>query len=56
MIGNVVLHLVALVLDTVDHFVGIVKASGVSMGAVVHIGLAVGFLIYLRSTRRTTGL
>jgi hypothetical protein len=56
MIGNVVLHLVALVLDIADYSAGIVKASGVGMGAIVHIGLAAGFLIFLRSTRASATL
>jgi hypothetical protein len=51
MIGNVVLHVVALVLDVMDHLAGIVKASGLASGAIVHIGLTIGFLIYLRSVR-----
>jgi hypothetical protein len=49
MIGNIVLHVVALTLDIMDNANGIVKTSGVIMGAVVHVGLALGFLYYLRA-------
>jgi hypothetical protein len=49
MIGNIVLHVVALAFDVIDNANGIVKTSGVITGAVVHVGLTLGFLIYLRS-------
>jgi hypothetical protein len=51
MIGNIVLHLVAMTFDTIDYTNGIVKGSGVVMGAIVHIGLSLGFLYYLRAKR-----
>lgn len=51
MVGNIVLHLAAMAFDIMDFTNGIVKTSGVAMGAVVHIGLVLGFLYYLRSAR-----
>jgi hypothetical protein len=48
MMGNIVLHVIALSLDFADHLQGIVKVSGMAMGTVVHVGLAAGFAIYLR--------
>ena len=50
-IGNIVLHVVAMAFDLLDFTNGVVKGSGVAMGAVVHTGLALGFLYYLRSAR-----
>src|SRR5437763_1713344 len=48
MIGNIVVHAVAFTLDAMDHLAAVVKGSGLAMGAVVHILLIIGFVIYLR--------
>jgi hypothetical protein len=55
MVGNIVLHAVAIILDLMDHIDGIVNKSGIVMGGIVHLGLIAGFAFYLSRMRRAPG-
>jgi hypothetical protein len=48
MVGNVLVHALGLIVDLVDYATGFIRLSGIVMGSVVHVGLLVGFLYYLR--------
>lgn len=47
MSGNIVLHVVAEMIDVIDYRAGVVKGSGVAMGTIVHSLLTIGFIYYL---------
>jgi hypothetical protein len=49
MIGNIALHVIGYTLDLKDFRAGFIQTSAIAMGSVVHLGLILGFLIYLRS-------
>jgi hypothetical protein len=49
-LGNIALHVVAWLLDLKDFRSGFVQTSAIVMGSVVHLGLMLGFLVYLRAS------
>jgi hypothetical protein len=55
MIGNIALHVIAYTIDLKDFRAGFVQMSAIVMGSVVHLGLILGFLIYLKSASPMRG-
>jgi hypothetical protein len=55
MLGNIALHAIAYTLDLKDHRLGFIQTSAIVMGSVVHLGLILGFLVYLRSAAEPVG-
>ena len=47
-LGNIALHALGYTMDLKDFRTGFIQMSGIVMGSVVHLGLILGFLIYLR--------
>ena len=47
-IGNIALHVIGMLFDVLDWQAGFVRTTGVVSGSVVHLGLILGFMIFLR--------
>jgi hypothetical protein len=48
LIGNLAMHVIELVFDFLDFQAGFVRVPGVTSGAVVHVGIIIGCLVYLK--------
>ena len=46
MIGNILVHVLGMIVDIAQYQQGIIKMQGVAFGAVVHIVLTAGFAFY----------
>lgn len=51
MIGNIMLHVLGMVVDIGDYMGGFVLMSGLMLGVVVHTLLVIGFVYFLRGAR-----
>ena len=53
MIGNIVLHVVAFIVDVYDYRISFIKISGLVSGSIVHGLLVVGFVYFLRRVSKS---